>query len=516
MASKGSRKQTQDTKQVPQQGGPSTSLEQLVSKLSDQITDQGSLIKELTATIKDLKQIIVSKDERLAQQDAEIAALKEKLNKNSGNSNKPPSSDFFTKPKPSSINRGKKRKKSSGGQQGHTGSTMKLKETPDVIHQCLPVACSGCEYSHTCESSVVESRQVVDIVIRSEQSRYDRVQRNCPKSGTTLTGAFPEGVHAPQQYGSNLKAMVVSLSSFGMVSASRISEIVHGLTGLHISDGTVCNIIADCAKRCTELLPELRERVRRSAVAHFDETGIRFNSKMYWAHTASTELITLIHAHPKRGVEGVLAGGVLEEFPGVAVHDCWGSYLKKTFDGVTHALCGAHIDRELEGIIQNTRQRWAKSFKRLLRDMYEEKQRLLAQGCDRASPEVIASFIKRYEEILARGFSRNPYPKAKKNKRGRPKKGKVLSFLERLGALVDSVLRFFTDFRVPFSNNIGERSFRLSKLKMKVAGTFRSESGGSNFCTIFSIIDTVRKNGGNPYEALSAIFTNSFSLSFLD
>ena len=100
-------------------------------------------------------------------------------------------------------------------------------------------------------------------------------------------------------------------------------------------------------------------------------------------------------------------------------------------------------------------------------------------------------------------------------KRGRPKKGRALSLIERLRDLKDDVLRFFTDFRVPFSNNIGEKSFRLSKLKMKVAGSFRSADGGSNFCAIFSIIDTVRKNGGNAFKALAQLFNNSFSLAFL-
>jgi hypothetical protein len=65
------------------------------------------------------------------------------------------------------------------------------------------------------------------------------------------------------------------------------------------------------------------------------------------------------------------------------------------------------------------------------------------------------------------------------------------------------------------SGLLAEKSFRMSKLKMKVPGSFRSADGGSNFCSIFSVIDTVRKNGGNPFKALAALFNNSFSLSFL-
>ena len=82
--------------------------------------------------------------------------------------------------------------------------------------------------------------------------------------------------------------------------------------------------------------------------------------------------------------------------------------------------------------------------------------------------------------------------------------------------LKDDVMRFFTDFRVPFSNNIAERSYRLSKKKMQIAGTFRASDGGERFATIFSIIDTCRKNGIGPIQALLDIFNGTFSFSFLN
>lgn len=489
-------------------------------KLSDQAhkaslqSEKHSItIKELSTTIGDLKHALDAKDARIAE-------LEEQLNKNSGNSSKPSSTDFFSKPKPSSINKGKPNssKKPSGGQKGHTGSTMKLKDEPDVIQQCLPSDCLVCKFADRCksDSSVIESRNVMDVHIVSEQTRFDCIQRFCTKTGKTITGKFPDGVNAYLQYGNNCKAMVVSLSSFGMVSASRICELMEGLAGISLSDGTVCNILADCADRCNELVPELKEHVRASEIAHFDETGIRVNGKIQWAHTSSTEKITLITAHPKRGVEGILAGGVLKHFRGVAVHDCWGSYYNEEFNDTINAVCGAHIDRELEGIIQNHNQRWAVSMKNLLATLYDTKRKLLAKGLHSAPQELVDEYFLKYDHILARGFSRNPYQRPKVRKRGKPKKGKVLSLIERLRDLKDDVLRFFTDFRVPFSNNVGEKSFRMSKLKMKVVGSFRSADGGSNFCSIFSVIDTVRKNGGNPFKALATLFNNSFSLSFLN
>lgn len=484
-----------------------------LSELNDQNKTQSQIIDKLSHTINELKQVIAAKD-------AKIAQLEEQKNKNSGNSSKPPSTDFFNKPKPSSINKGgsSSTKKKTGGQEGHEGSTLKLKEEPDVIHRCLPAHCVCCAMADLCSASfsVVDSRNVVDVRIVSQQSRYDRLQGICPRNGQPVMGEFPQGVNTYLQYGSNLKAMVVALSSFGMVSVSRICELMDGLCGISVSEGTVCNILSDCADRCNALLPELKKLVVASDTAHFDETGIRVNGKVHWAHTSSTEKITLITAHHKRGVAGILAGGVLDGFGGVAVHDCWGSYYHGQFNDVTHAVCGAHIDRELEGIIQNQKQRWARSMQKLLGMLYTVKSNLLGKGINHAPKELLDNFSRQYDQILARAFSRNPYHMPTVRKRGKPKKGKVLSLIERLRDLKDDVLRFFTDFRVPFSNNVGEKSFRLSKLKMKTAGTFRSPEGGSNFCSIFSIIDTVRKNGGNAFKALAQLFNNSFSLAFLD
>lgn len=477
-----------------------------LSEVNDQNRTQSQIIEKLSRTIDELRQVIAAKDARIAQ-------LEEQKNKNSGNSSKPSSTDFFNKPKPSSINKGGKAspKKRTGGQKGHRGSTLELKEEPDVIHRCLPHQCTLCKLAETCRASF----DVVDVRIVSQQTRHDRLHGLCPRSGLPVTGDYPQGVNAPLQYGSNLKAMVVALSSFGMVSVSRIRELMDGICGVSVSEGTVCNILCDCADRCNSLVPELKNLVMASDTAHFDETGIRVKGKVHWAHTASTEQVTLISSHHKRGVEGILAGGILKGFEGVAVHDCWGSYYHEQFSSVTHAVCGAHIDRELEGVIQNKKQRWARSMQNLLGTLYKTKKELMENGIGCAPKEMLEDFSRQYDRILERAFSRNPFQAPKVKKRGRPKKEKVRILIERLRELKDDVLRFFTDFRVPFSNNIGEKSFRMSKLKMKVAGSFRSADGGSNFCTIFSIIDTVRKNGGNAFKALVQLFNNSFSLAFL-
>jgi len=46
----------------------------------------------------------------------------------------------------------------------------------------------------------------------------------------------------------------------------------------------------------------------------------------------------------------------------------WSSYFK--FDGINHAICGAHIMRELEGLRETGQSKWASTFKMFLMSVY--------------------------------------------------------------------------------------------------------------------------------------------------
>ena len=59
----------------------------------------------------------------------------------------------------------------------------------------------------------------------------------------------------------------------------------------------------------------------------------------------------------------------------------------------------------------------------------------------------------------------------------------------------DDVLRFLTDFTVPFTNNQAEPDLRMMKLRMKISGTFRTLEGAQVFADIRSVISTVRNTG---------------------
>ena len=72
-----------------------------------------------------------------------IVELERRLGLNSGNSGKPPSSDGLKKPVRVRSLR-EKSGKNAGGQQGHPGTTLRRRETPDATIDHFPEICTGC------------------------------------------------------------------------------------------------------------------------------------------------------------------------------------------------------------------------------------------------------------------------------------------------------------------------------------------------------------------------------------
>ncbi len=189
----------------------------------------------------------------------------------------------------------------------------------------------------------------------------------------------------------------------------------------------------------------------------------------------------------------------MSHFHGVAVHNCWSPYWK--YEGIRHAVCNAHLLRELTGVVENhPKQLWAKCFIRLLMDMKASKERRQRKGYDNLSAYASRKFDKTYDLIIHMGDNLNPLPQSLDGpKKGRPKRGKILSHIDRLSKYKESVCLFAKDFSVPFDNNQAERALRMVKVKTKVSGCFRSKNGAGDYTKIMSFIGTAKKLGQNAF-----------------
>ena len=173
--------------------------------------------------------------------------LEERVNKNSQNSSKPPSSDGYQKPSKKGSGEGdtsskedpnssqetpnpKSLRQSSGnkpgGQKGHQGSCLRRVALPDHVRHLKVEKCC------CCHSSLIDfkpikyiERQVFDPGRPGEfeVTAYWADVKVCP-CGKRNTAEFPQGVKAAAQYGEVTQAMAVHLNQYHFIPYHRVSE----------------------------------------------------------------------------------------------------------------------------------------------------------------------------------------------------------------------------------------------------------------------------------------------------
>jgi transposase len=482
-------------------------LEKLDS-LIDKIDRQSLIIESQTYTIENQTEIIEQLRSDLSNAasknfdlESENNNLKEQLGMNSKNSSKPPSSDGFNKPKPKSLRTSSGKK--AGGQKGHKGKGLSLFKKPDHTISHYPSDCSNCPNKSVCDSFRVSStRYEYDIVLETKLTCHQQLACNCPmQNNQTIKGIFPENIKSSIQYGNDLRAFVVTLNASGMIAVKRLHDILKATFNIPISTGTINNILASINEKLTPAMAWIKDKVIASPIVHFDETSVPINKKNYWIHCSSTSKYTHLTIDKKRGKEGMDASGVLPEFTGIAIHDCWQSYFR--FPKIKHGLCVAHLIRELTGIFENSpEQIWANDMIKHLYLMKQFKDNYIQNDCLSMKPLYLEHFLKRYVDIINKGLEMNPLLEVSEVKPGPVKKGKTRSLIDRLVKHKTSVCLFVTDFRVPFTNNQAERDIRMTKVKKKIAGTFRTSEGANTFIKITSYIGTLAKNGIGSFEAI--------------
>jgi transposase len=281
-----------------------------------------------------------------------------------------------------------------------------------------------------------------------------------------------------------------------MVSLDKTRKIINDMLQVPISTGTLANINAEYGKKMAPLVDEIKERVQGSPLVHFDETGLRVNGKTYWLHNASTSEATCIAVSAKRGMPGIEANGVLPKFAGIAVHDCW----KPCFNYDTqHALCNAHLLRELQYVCDHTAQQWSGDMQALLLKLKAHKEWCIENGEYEMSAADRCKFAAEYAQIIVLGESENPLAE------GERKRGKIRSLLDRFISYETEITLFANDFSVPFDNNQAERDIRNTKVKQKVSGCLRSEEGAKDFAAFASVIGTTLKQARSVFTTLKDI-----------
>ena len=479
-------------------GPPDPDMQQReIDHLSEQIGRLQARNERLRAEVGELR----GHNLRLQRRNAELETM---VAKDSHNSSRPPSTDPPWAKRTRSLRRPSGRR--PGGQRGHHGETLRLSERSNRVVEHRPRECRSC-LAPLDSAQVVGHRrqQVVEVVpARLQVTEHRLALLRCRACGKTTRGEFAGSVRSGVQYGAGVKARVLYLQQYQLLPYARTTEAMRELFGCTLSTGTVANIVRECSEALMETELKIKRGLRRSALIHADETGLRVEGRLHFVHVTSNQRLTHYTAAAGRGKTAMEEAGVLPRYRGTCVHDGWPAY--SFYTQCRHALCGAHLLRELTFFADLSEETgaWAAPLKELLLEMKAEAERAGAEGGRRVADDKLAELTSTYDRLIAEGLEAEPPPRVPE-----PVRRQARNLLLRMERRKGEVLLFLTDPRVPFDNNQAERDLRMVKLQQKTSGCFRSEEGARRFCRIRSYLLTMRKHGRRVLMALERACTGT-------
>ena len=464
-------------------------------KCPSTLKEAAEIISQQAELIHYLLRHIAAQDEKIKLLEEKIKDLERRLNLDSNNSSKPPSSDGPKKDKrPPISSRGKGKK--PGGQKGHVGKTQEHDPNPTEIIVHKVEVCKGCQADLREESAQrVIRRQEMEVVITKKVIEHQAEVKKC-QCGCQTTATFPDHITSHIQYGDTFLSIGLYLSQ-NIIGKDRLSQTLEDIFQIPISDTTIFKHEEKFAEAVRPFYNDTLSALQQSPVVHLDETGLRCEGKTHWMHVLCTTFLTYLYHNPKRRYQDKYLKGIM-------VHDHFSSYLK--VPNAVHAFCNAHILRELEALATYDKELWARRLHILLRRMNREKR------SGTITQDRYEKFSLWYDTILREGFQHHEElargqkskKEDKKAQKGRKKRAIGHNLLLRLQKYKEETLRFAIDEKVPFTNNQAERDLRIVKLKQKVSGCFRTKKGAENFAIITSYLSTIRKSCGNILASIQA------------
>ena len=429
--------------------------------------------------------------------------MEKSTKKTSANSSIPPSQ---TPPDDTSItNKSKSDDNNEKPKTTVVGNTRTV-ETVTFLPAFTCDACGDDLSDVACEC--IERRTKIDIIFEKTEEHVDVEVKQCPSCDRTVKAKVPDDMPGPLQYGNGIKAYVIQLLVAQMISLNRVVDMVVALIGRTISEATLLSYVMRLYFALESWENKVKLELMTTQCIHVDETSMRVDKKNHWIHVYSSGDITIKFLHQKRGKEAIEFIGVIPLYGGIIIHDCWASYL--SYGHLEHGLCGSHLLRELTFIIDSNGYRWAKKMKRLLQKVCKmvsrRKEKCLTEG-------EYLKLQRLYKKILAAGKTEMPpIPEKTTKRRGKVAKSDAHNLWERLEKYEASVLLFAKHPHVPFTNNRAERDLRMTKVKQKISGCFRTEKHAKAYCRISSYLQTMKYKGINPLVAVSMALQGNIEL----
>jgi transposase len=279
---------------------------------------------------------------RIAELETQVATLQARLDQNSSNSSKPPSSDPpHYKPAPKNKPSGRR----PGGQPGHPRHVRPQRPPTEVVN-IIPDTCTQCGRLLLGHDASPLCRQVVELPeIRPQVTEYRLHRLTCLCCGAQTRAPTP--AEAAHEYGARFQATTALLSGECRLGKRTIAGLCQGLFGIDISIGQVCALEQETSAVVQPIVEEAQKYVQTQPV-NVDETGWKERKQKTWLWVAATRLVAVfaILGSRSRASFRSLMGPAP---PDIVTSDRYSAY--SHLPAERRQLCWAHLRRDFQAMI---------------------------------------------------------------------------------------------------------------------------------------------------------------------
>jgi len=442
----------------------------------DSLSDEGRVV---------IGSVVEGLERRAAELERQVRDLTARVEQNSTNSSKPPSSDpIGVKRKPPSPPSRKRR----GGQKGHPRRMRALVPPERVasVTDCKPTECRRCRHPLSGVDAEPLRHQVAELPpIEPEVHEYRLHRLGCPHCKTVTCGALPDGVPRTS-FGPRLHAALSVLTGAYRLSKRQVAQLCSDLLGLTISVGMIAKLERITADVLERPVAELAEAVKTAGAANIDETGWREAHLKAWLWVVVTSVGIVFRIARSRA--GAVAADLLGEEPKpIVISDRFPGY--EWIKLKSRQVCWAHLRRDFQAMIDREG------------DGAEVGRQLLWQ-----SNKLFEAWHKARDGIIRRSTFLQTVAWLRPMVRRSLERGsgcactKTAATCGELLRLWDCLWTFTQVGGVEPTNNAAERALRHAVIWRRISGGTDSE-GGSRFVErMLSAVATCRQQRRNVLE----------------
>jgi hypothetical protein len=434
----------------------------------------------------------------VVEEKGKVKKLTALINKDFTNSSVP--SSMSMKPK-KIVNNREKTGRRPGGQPGHAHHPRRKQEPTEIEYVPVPDEFHNTDI-YVPTGRVIE-KQLVELMLIPVVKSYWTLEYRNKTTGARVSAEFPEGLTDDVTYGSSIKAIALLFVNHCNVSHGKVSDIISDLTGGAVkpSVGFINKLTKEFSLKTQQEQGEAIRVLLLSSVMNIDFTGAKVNGSRSNVLVCATGDTTKYFPRKHKGFEGV-KGSPIEIYMNILVHDH-----DKTFYnfGTAHQECLDHVLRYLKGSMLNEKNlQWNRSMRELIQEMIHFRKHLdIGDGKNpnEIDPERVEELVAKYDELLELAKTEYEYePPSTYYKDG-------YNLYLKMSKYRAAHLLFLHDYRVPWTNSLAERKLRQFKRKQHQVMCFRSDEGLEYFCDTLGVLETLRAQGKNLYEAVTEIFS---------